>query len=247
MSGSFQDHFSGHAQSYAQHLPVYPDELFDELAKLAPSRGLAWDVACGNGQASVSLARHFERVFASDASAEQLSHARPDGRVQYAHEPAESPSLAAGSVDAVFVGQALHWLRFDAFYEAVRRVAKPGAPIVAVLYDLAEITPAIDRELGAFYTGAIGPFWPGDRRHIDEHYAAIPWPFRAVDFPVVPMTVRWTLDEMMGYLRTWSAVQRYVAAGHGDPVPALRERLGPLWGDGSRDVTWPLWRLAGRV
>jgi SAM-dependent methyltransferase len=247
MSGAFQDHFSGHAESYARWRPVYPDSLFAELAARAAAHDLAWDVACGNARASAALAHHFSRVFASDASEEQLRRALPNERVQLACEPAETPSLAPASVDAVFVGQALHWFRFDAFYEAVRRVAKPGAPVVAVLYELSRITPDVDREVRAFYSGAIGPFWPGDRRHIDERYASIPWPFRAMDFPVVEMTMSWTLDEMIGYVGTWSAVQRYKAAGHDDPVPALAERLRPLWGNDARDVTWPLHRLAGRV
>jgi SAM-dependent methyltransferase len=247
MVKDFQDHFSGHAANYAEHRPVYPAALFAEFAARSRGHELVWDVACGNGQAAHSLAEHFARVFASDASAEQLRHAPEHPRVEYACEPAEASTLRAGSVDAVFVGQALHWFGVEAFCKEVRRVARPGAPVVAVLYDLANVTPDIDDIVRAFYRGAIGPFWPGDRRHIDAHYQSIAWPFEAMNFPVVPMVTRWTLKQMTGYLRTWSAVQRYLSAGHPDPLPGLCAQLAPLWGAGPRDVTWPLHRLAGRV
>lgn len=69
---SFKDHFSGHAGSYARYRPDYPGELFDYLATLTPRREMALDCATGNGQAAIGLARHFERVIATDGSIAQL-------------------------------------------------------------------------------------------------------------------------------------------------------------------------------
>ena len=60
----FKDHFSGHADSYHEARPTYPDALFDWLAQQAPDRELAWDAGCGNGQATTALAQRFGRVFA---------------------------------------------------------------------------------------------------------------------------------------------------------------------------------------
>ena len=68
----FKDHFSGHAVEYAKFRPHYPDELFEYLALISPRHELAWDCATGNGQAAVGLARHFDSVIATDASAQQL-------------------------------------------------------------------------------------------------------------------------------------------------------------------------------
>lgn len=90
---SFADHFSGHANRYAKYRPTYPPELFRALAVAASSPGLVWDVACGNGQASVGLASHFDRVVATDASSEQLARAAPHERVDYRCEAAEAPSF----------------------------------------------------------------------------------------------------------------------------------------------------------
>jgi SAM-dependent methyltransferase len=264
MKPSFPDHFSKHADAYAAHRPTYPKELFRTFAGLANAHHAVWDVGCGNGQASLGLADHFEQVFATDASRDQIARAVPCERVQYACVPAEAPELEDQSIDAVFVAQALHWFQFDAFYAAVRRVCRPGAPIVAVLYELSTIAPEIDVVMRAFYRGAIGPYWPGERAHIDTCYRSIPWPFAPLEFPVHAMRKQWTLTEMMHYVGTWSAVRRYVEAGHADPVPALAESLRPLWEAGGPDgsgevaadaarsevrryVSWPLHRLSGRV
>src|SRR5436305_11939804 len=89
----FKDHFSDHPAAYAAHRPTYPVALVDFLAEVAPRRQLAWDCGCGSGQLSVLLAARFERVVATDASAEQIAHAAPHPKVRYAHAPAEASGL----------------------------------------------------------------------------------------------------------------------------------------------------------
>ncbi len=73
---AFPDHFSSHAANYARYRPTYPAQLFDWIATSAPGRGTAWDCACGNGQATLPLAERFERVIATDPSAEQIARQR---------------------------------------------------------------------------------------------------------------------------------------------------------------------------
>src|SRR5262249_7162330 len=109
MTPDFKDHFSGHAADYRAFRPDYPPELFAFLASVAPGRDLAWDCGTGSGQAAVGLAEHFAKVFATDASAEQLKNAQPHPRVEYAVAPAEKCPLGDHVVDLVTVAQALHW------------------------------------------------------------------------------------------------------------------------------------------
>src|SRR4029077_8666035 len=75
---------------YAKFRPHYPDELFEHLASISARHELAWDCATGNGQAAVGLARHFEKVIATDASAQQIESAEPDKRISYRVAPAEA-------------------------------------------------------------------------------------------------------------------------------------------------------------
>jgi trans-aconitate methyltransferase len=121
------DHFSAHAAHYARHRPSYPPELFAWLAAQAPARELAWDCATGNGQAALALAEHFQRVHATDFSAEQLAQATPHPRVGYLQAPAETSGLAAQSCDLVTVAQALHWFCHERFFAESDGCSNPAA------------------------------------------------------------------------------------------------------------------------
>src|SRR5215470_13641041 len=91
--------FSLVAKDYAVGRPGYPDELFDWLAAIAPARDLAWDAATGSGQAAWGLAHRFDRVIATDVSAEQLRHARQHPKVEYRVARSEASGLSERSVD----------------------------------------------------------------------------------------------------------------------------------------------------
>jgi len=62
------------------------------------------------------------------------------------------------------------------------------------------------------------------------------------------MKVDWTLAQLTGYLRTWSATVRFVEAHGHDPVVALERDLAVHWDtpDGRRRVSWPLSLRVGR-
>jgi SAM-dependent methyltransferase len=245
----FNDHFSRQAEGYSRHRPAYPPELFEHIAGLAPARDRAWDAATGNGQAAVMLGVHFAEVLATDASPRQLAHARPHPAVSYVAALSESVPVEADTVDATVVGQALHWFDHEAFFGEVRRVSRRGAVLVAWCYGLHQVEPRIDVLLREFYAATVGPYWPPERRHIEAGYRTIPWPFERLPFPPCVMTARWNLEDLLGYLRTWSSVQRYLQQQGHDPVEQLAPRLAGLWGEegATREVSWPLHVLAGRV
>ncbi len=216
----FIDLFSHHAALYAMARPHYPPELFEYLAGLCGTRKLVWDVGTGNGQAAVGLAAHFERVIATDASAEQIRHAAPHLRVSYHVAAAEDPALIAAphdaerapaahaacgedlhdsdglippaGVDLVTIAQALHWLDHDAFYANVRRALRPGGVIAAWCYTLPRVDERVDAVLDAFYHGVIGPYWEPRRRYIDERFETIPFPFTEMhpSCDRLPLTMR---------------------------------------------------------
>jgi hypothetical protein len=245
----FADHFSAHAALYAAHRPAYPPELFALLAARAPARDVAWDCGTGNGQAARGLAAHFAHVVATDASESQLTAAVPTAGVSYAAMTAEAPALARASVDAVTVAQATHWMRLTEFYDEVERVARPNAIVAIWMYNLMQISDAIDARIRRFYSDDVGAYWPGERRHVDTNYAELDFRFAPIELPPVAMTQRWTLPEVLGYVETWSAVQRFRRATGKDPIVPLARDLAPLWGEAEerRVVTWPLHIRAGTV
>ena len=133
MSGAaFKDHFSSRAAAYAARRPTYPGAVADFLAQVSPGRALALDVGCGNGQLTSLLAARFEKVIATDASAEQVAGAKPLENVQFRVARAEAAVCEPGSVDLVTAAQAAHWFDLPAFFAEVRRVLRPGG-VVALL------------------------------------------------------------------------------------------------------------------
>ena len=60
----------------------------------------------------MELARHFERVIATDASDEQIKHAVPNPKVIYRVARAEESSLGDAQIDLIAAGQAFHWFDF---------------------------------------------------------------------------------------------------------------------------------------
>lgn len=243
----FKDHFSGHARAYASARPTYPAELFGWLAEQTPRRGLAWDCATGNGQAARALAAHFTQVVATDASAEQIANAFSDPRIEYRVAPAEAPELDARSVNLVTVAQAVHWFDRPRFYVAARAALATEGLIAIWSYGLFALDPEMDRVIGDFYEGEIGPWWPSERRLIDQGYATLDFPFAEIAAPAFHMQQRWTLDQVLAYLGTWSAVQRYRRAKGHDPLAAITPELEGLWGrQARREVVWPLYLRVGR-
>ena len=205
----YADHFSRLAPAYAGCRPGYPDGLFDYLGQVAPQRKLAWDCAAGSGQASISLAQRFARVVATDASGAMLARAPRHPRVEYRVALAESSGLADATADLVTVAQALHWLELRPFYAEVERVLGPGGVIAVWTYGSQQLGHAdLDRVLDDFYRNVVGPYWPPERTHVDSGYSAIPFPFIELGAPSFEMQARWTLAQLLGYVRTWSATQR---------------------------------------
>lgn len=247
----FKDLFSRQSKEYAAARPTYPESMFDFLAGLVEKRELAWDCATGNGQAATFLAKYFDKVIASDASSKQIENARAGANVRFAVFPAENADLEDHSADLITVAQALHWFSFDEFYSEARRVAKNNAIIAAWTYGLHSVSPEVDKVTQSFYKDVIGRYWPAEIRHVENRYESIPFPFMQVDAPNFRMELYWSLHDLVGYLYTWSSVQRYIDENGTDPVeilfPALEEAWGKnLWPE-KRKVTWPLYLKVGRI
>jgi len=243
-------HFSTQAKLYAEFRPDYPPALFDFIASSVPERQLAWDCATGSGQAALGLAKHFDRVTATDISAEQIANAKPDPRITYRVATAEHSGLADHSADAITITQALHWLDIPRFYQEVRRVSKPHAVFVATVYsDPVLDDPALDRILHNYNKVIVGPYWPPERRIVDEAYANIPFPFEELSAPKLKMEREWSLSELAGYLRSWSATTRYIKQNGTDPVGRFEAEMASPWGDPARKrrLHWPFTIRAGRV
>lgn len=245
----YRNYFSSRAETYTRYRPTYPAPLFHWLAGLTDRHDTAWDCGCGNGQATIGLTPYFSQVIGTDPSQQQIDNAVPHERVRYQVASAEESGLETASVDLVVVAQALHWFHFERFYTEVRRVVRPGGVLAAISYGEVHVAGAVEAIISRFYHETIAPFWPPERRYVDEGYRSIPFPFPEINAPSFAMEVTWSLEHLLGYLGTWSAVKEYERINGSNPLALIGEELVAAWGDPTRErpVSWPLALRVGRV
>jgi len=247
---NFKDHFSDRAALYATFRPLYPDSLFALLAGLTPNHRVALDCGTGNGQAALGLVNHFERVIAIDPSTEQVNRAAPHPRIEYRVSAAESIALPDASVDLVTAAQSLHWIDAAAFFSEARRLLNARGVIALWGYgDPGLDSKPLDETLREFNRGTLERYWFPERKLLLDGYQTIPFPFDEIALVPMELEMRWTLAELVGYLRTWSATARFVAERGFDPVVEVEQSLSKDWGDvrQPRLVRWPLYIRAGRL
>ena len=249
MSQTFKDHFSGVAGHYAQFRPHYPAGLFDYLAGLVPKNSTVWDCAAGNGQATLDLAARYDRVIATDASREQIAAATPQPNIEYRVAPAEQSGLPDAAVGLITVAQALHWFDLVRFYAEVDRVLVPGGVLAVWAYGINQVEGgAVNELVQDYYMNVVGPYWPPERKLVEEGYQSIPFPFGEITPPPFRMEARWTLDELLGYFSTWSATNRFIKTRGFNPLASLGSEMAKVWGEKNspRLITWPLALRVGR-
>ncbi len=243
-----KDNFSRQARLYSQFRPDYPDELIDFILENTAGRSQAWDCGTGNGQFAKKLSPHFEQVFGTDISEQQLNNAERRPNIIYQKERAESSSFENDQFDLISVAQAIHWFDFEAFYAEVYRTLKPGGTFVVTGYALLRICPEVDEVIDHFYTEIIGPYWDPERKYIDEKYRTIPFSFKEITCPEFSFNSTWTLDQLKGYLNTWSSVQHYKADRNKDPVKLISSQLNEAWGNQTiKEVQFPILLRMGKT
>ena len=246
---TFKDYFSKQASEYTRYRPNYPAALFKYLAELTPDHQLAWDCATGSGQAALGLTNYFEKIIATDASDKQIANATAHDRVTYVVAPAERTEIISASVDLIVVAQALHWFNLDKFYAEVRRVSKSGGVLAVWSYSLFRITSAIDRLVDKFYTEVVGPFWPAERKFVDDKYQSISFPFEEFTSPAFTMEANWSFAHVLGYIGTWSSVQKFKEQNKADPLEDFARDLKKIWGRPEKEkrIRWPINMRVGRI
>ena len=224
--------FSDKSDLYAKVRPHYPTALFTFLDSLCNEQKSAWDVACGNGQAAVDLAKHFDEVHATDISEQQIAHAIQNPKVHYSIQSAEKTNFDENSFDMVCVAQALHWFDYDLFWDEVRRVLKPNGNFAAWGYSWFSITTEIDSAIKEFFLDILEPYWAPQNKLLWNGYRDISFPFERMSTPKIEMEMEWDLEQLFSYLQTWSSVRQYLQK-EGDEEFLMRtyEELKSVWGD----------------
>lgn len=243
--------FSVASDAYAASRPRYPAELFAWISSNCEHRGTAWDCATGNGQAAVGLSSYFDRVEATDVSAEQVDHGFPASNVCYSIQPAEKTSFSAASFDLVAVAQALHWFDFKRFWAEVQRTAKPNAFFCAWGYAWFNCAPELEAALFTPIRQVLEPYWARENGIVWRGYDSneIEFPFERVAVPSFAIELTWDIQSILRHVGTWSAYKRAMLR----PKPAAfitrieRDCLTQFRSSDQFSLRAPLFVAAGQV
>ena len=224
-----------HTELYSKYRPTYPKELYTEgiLSKLQTQNGVVClDVACGSGQASFDLASCCKLVIGVDPSVNQIGQAQK--RLEGGHvknvvfEVGNAENLdvilqkhgillngkKSEVFDLITVAQGLHWFDFKVFFSQVERLLKKGGVFAAWCYN----TNVFENEkaqqvLMELYDGEdLKDCWTPRRFIIDDKYRTIPHvPFSEhVEYSSnTKSTRKITLENYIGFINTWSAINTY--------------------------------------
>ncbi|MEO9474492.1 MAG: methyltransferase domain-containing protein [Cyclobacteriaceae bacterium] len=225
-----KDLFSKQAATYAKYRPTYPDRLYDFIYSYCDHFDLAWDCATGNGQVASVLAKRFQKVIATDISEKQLCEATPHTSIEYARGQAEKTHFPDATFDLITVAQAIHWFDHNSFFKEMDRVLKPGGILAFWGYGLIRFNNPIDQVIDHFYQEIIGPYWDNERKHIELSYRSIETPFQEIDCPPFAITSTHTFSRLIGYLSSWSSVQKFKEANQSNPIELIETELRQAWG-----------------
>lgn len=246
---SERDYYGGHASDYAKYRPTYPEKLFAQLLALVPDRTLAWDCGTGNGQVAVRLAQEFHRVWGTDLSQRQLDEATPHPNVVYHCNEAHDSGLEDSSVSLVTVATAVHWFDQQKFYREALRVLKPGGVLAVWSYGADLVKPqGVAEVVRDLALETLAEDWPQGIEWVAERYETLPFPLEDVDLEAVGFHLNWSLNQLLGWLDTWSAVRRFRKRTGDDPLRGLPEKLEAMWPTdegGKAEVVFPLYRRVG--
>ncbi|MEJ6981323.1 class I SAM-dependent methyltransferase [Pedobacter sp. P351] len=243
-----KDKFSAQAKQYQKFRPHYPDLLYSFLYSKVQDFDSAWDCGTGNGQVASELAEKFKKVFASDISENQLQHANLKDNITYFLGRSEETDFVDNSFDLITVAQAVHWFDLHSFYKEAKRVAKPNAVIAIWGYNLLNVSTEIDRIIGKFYNDTLHDYWDAERKLVEDEYKSISFPFKEFEVPRFEIVVNWDIEQLLGYLNSWSAVQNYIEANGYNPVDELENELEPFWHtDSIKNIRFRVFARVGMI
>jgi hypothetical protein len=125
-------------------------------------------------------------------------------------------------------------------------VFRPGGIIAAWAYGVAIIKPEIDIELHHFHDVILGEYWQAENRLVEKEYVTIPFPFKTISAPPFYIEKQMDLPQLIGYLESWSATQRFIKAQGVNPTVELIQKLKPHW-ENQGEIKRVKWKLILKV
>ena len=146
------------------------------------------------------------------------------------------------------VAQALHWFDYSRFWPTVKRVLRPDGVFAAWGYDWFNVNPDIDKIVQVAVLDRIMSYWAPQNRLLWDGYRDVDFDMSPIEMPPFELRMQWSLDQLFGYIHSWSATRRCMEREGNSFFKSAYELLSEVWGDPrlAREVVMPLHLLAGR-
>lgn len=219
---------ASHVTAYSKFRPTYPRALLEMVSSYILKNGgqmdVVVDVGCGSGQSTFYLQDTFKQCIGVDISKAQIREAlkkcdeRGCKNVRFMEGNALELPLESSSADVVTVAQAWHWMPdVEKFYSECKRVLKPRGCIAVYGYgNVRMLNDSCNALVRNFYCNTLQGHWHKERAHIDNEYIKVALPFGSVERHDIEMEKRFSLDDFIGYLSSWSGYQQYCKVNPGN-------------------------------
>ncbi|PFG48839.1 methyltransferase family protein [Amycolatopsis sulphurea] len=234
--------FGGRAAAYAEHRPDYPRTALEWGMAGAghPVRDVL-DLAAGTGKLTAGLVATGRAVTAVEPDAEmlaELTRVLPDVPAQLGR--AEDIPLPDGSVDAVFVGQALHWFDLPAAFAEIHRVLRPGG-VLAALWNHPDESVAWANEFSRLLHTDVNRGVADGEEHLNAAGFEL---FEKTEFP---HSHRRTTDSLLATVSTHSALLVAEPADRARLLARARAYLDTVPETASGEFDYPLRTIVARL
>lgn len=229
-----KDLFSIQSKNYAKFRITYPKEIYKEIYKILKKNKIpfesAWDCGTGNGQVAKELSKKFQIVYATDISKNQIKEAIKKPNIFYFIESAENTTLKDNSINLITVAQAFHWFKFNQFYKEIKRVTKKPAILAIWCYSTCIFKDSkLNQLFYNFYKNILGSYWEKERKYVEEGYQNIKIPFKTILEKKIEYIIIFKKSKFLGYLSTWSSVQKYIQINNKNPLDFFKREIFYLW------------------
>jgi ubiquinone/menaquinone biosynthesis C-methylase UbiE len=236
--------FTGTAEDYARYRPRYPDALFADLLARLPARTRLLDLACGPGRVALHCAPLFDEVWAVDIEPEmvalgkRLAAEQHITNVRWQVGPAEKLEAPKGAFDLITIGEAFHRLDQHSILQSAQRWLVPDGWLaslgsVGILQGRESWQVQVTGLARQWTKGAFPQGWamarPGSvAGPVAEAQVMSDAGFRDVSSRTFHLEYRWSIEQVLGYLRSTSVCSWAVL---GDERPAFEDALTALLRD----------------
>lgn len=250
--------FAGTASSYARFRPPYPSELLDSLVAAPTGHRRLVDLGSGTGELARPLARAFGEILAVELEPEMvevgIGRAAGDhiGNITWSIGKAETTELEPASADLITVGSAFHWMDRELVLDKAAASLALGG-VFAVVGGNSPwtgkepwqqlIVSVIEDVVGPRRRAGAGEF----RKPSDPHGVVMArHGFSDVTQHDFLTPYSWTLDGILGYLKSTSFASRAVLGDKADEFDrVLTRELLALHPDGSYSEDLPFYAMLG--